>query len=334
MVRAAAASSSVPISSMMMDFRGVIFHGLNHPPRLLVWDVKPAMRRARPIAGWGTSPSPAISFEVSITITRLLSSSASTLAISRSLVVLPTPGGPRKSIDLPDSTRSLMMLIVPEIARPTRQVRPIILPERLRDGPRYRCRVRSIPARLSPENSPTRSIANCRSCSVMWLLGTGTASGCHVAGLRLAPQIENDFPLSRLVSLSSTERKLSGRIERKEVRSSAGGMNSMLYLRVYSTTTLIFWTLANSRISSGTRCPAMTSGVPGGQGGNGLGGGPSDALVHRQNLRGQHKSLAGRRFELLWWALLRAHINRGLRSTAVRRRPAAANAAVRLSMSC
>ena len=47
------------------------------------------------------SPSPAISFEVSTTTTRLPSSSASTRAASRSIVVLPTPGRPSSRIDSP-----------------------------------------------------------------------------------------------------------------------------------------------------------------------------------------------------------------------------------------
>ncbi len=53
------------------------------------------MRRALPMAGWGTSPSPPISLDVSTMTTRLCSSSASVRAISRMTVVLPTPGLPR-----------------------------------------------------------------------------------------------------------------------------------------------------------------------------------------------------------------------------------------------
>ena len=58
------------------------------------------MRRAPPMAGWGTSPSPPISLEVSTITTRLWSSSDSTRAISRITVVLPTPGLPRKRTEL------------------------------------------------------------------------------------------------------------------------------------------------------------------------------------------------------------------------------------------
>ena len=46
--------------------------------------------------------------------------------------------------------------MVPNTARPTRQVSPTTLPRRLRMAA-IRCSVRSIPARLSRSNSPTRS---------------------------------------------------------------------------------------------------------------------------------------------------------------------------------
>ncbi len=81
--------------------------------------------------------------------TRFWSSSASTRAISRRAVVLPTPGRPNIKIDLPLSTRSRIVAIVPNTARPTRQVRPITSPRRLRMA-LIRCRVCSMPARLSP----------------------------------------------------------------------------------------------------------------------------------------------------------------------------------------
>ena len=57
----------------------------------------------------------------------------------------------------PDSTMSRMMSIVPNTARPTRQVRPTTLPERLRMA-QMRCSVRSMPARLSSPNSPMWSM--------------------------------------------------------------------------------------------------------------------------------------------------------------------------------
>ncbi|MBA7653344.1 hypothetical protein ES703_61192 [subsurface metagenome] len=87
--------------------------------------------------------------------TRLFMSSASTLATSRSMVVLPTPGRPRRSTLLPDWIRSSIIFIVPKTARPTRQVSPIMRPLRLRIA-EIRCRVRSMPARLSSPKLLTR----------------------------------------------------------------------------------------------------------------------------------------------------------------------------------
>ena len=49
-----------------------------------------------------------------------------------------------------------MMRIVPNTARPTRQVRPTMRPLRLRMQ-EMRCSVRSMPARLSLVNSPMRA---------------------------------------------------------------------------------------------------------------------------------------------------------------------------------
>ena len=82
--------------------------------------------------------------------------SARMRAASRSMVVLPTPGRPSSSSDLPLSIRSCTMSVVPYTARPTRQVSPTILPRRLRMA-EMRCRVRSIPARLSVSKAPMRS---------------------------------------------------------------------------------------------------------------------------------------------------------------------------------
>lgn len=64
------------------------------------------IRRALPMAGWGTSPSPPISLEVSTMTTRLWSSSASVRAISRMTVVLPTPGLPRNRMLLATASTS------------------------------------------------------------------------------------------------------------------------------------------------------------------------------------------------------------------------------------
>ena len=123
------------------------------------------MRRALPIAGCGMSPSPAISFEVSTTTTRLENSEASTRAASRSMVVFPTPGRPMIRIDFPDSMWSRRISIVPKTERPTRQVRPTTRSARFLIA-EMRCSVRSIPARLSPPKSPMREITHERSSSV------------------------------------------------------------------------------------------------------------------------------------------------------------------------
>ena len=117
--------------------------------------------------GCGMSPSPAISLEVSTTITRLPRSSASTRATSRSIVVLPTPGRPSSRTLCPLSTMSRMMSMVPKTARPTRQVSPTTLPARFRMA-EMRCRVRSMPARLSPPKSPM--------CSMTWAISASTIS--------------------------------------------------------------------------------------------------------------------------------------------------------------
>ena len=66
---------------------------------------------------------------------------------------------------LPDSTRSLMISIVPNTARPMRAVRPTILPLRLRIA-LMRWSVRSMPARLSSPNEPMWSMTYWMSSSV------------------------------------------------------------------------------------------------------------------------------------------------------------------------
>ena len=111
-VRAACASSSVPISSMTMT-SGMWFSTASIITACCRLGVRTCIRRARPMAGCGMSPSPAISFEVSTMTTRLRSSSASTRAASRSIVVLPMPGRPMIRIDFPVSTKSVMISIVP-----------------------------------------------------------------------------------------------------------------------------------------------------------------------------------------------------------------------------
>ncbi len=111
-VRAACASSSVPISSMTMT-SGMWFSTASIITACCIAGVDTCMRRALPIAGCGMSPSPAISFEVSTMTTRLFSSSASTRAISRSIVVLPTPGRPSTSTLCSLRMMSSIVAIVP-----------------------------------------------------------------------------------------------------------------------------------------------------------------------------------------------------------------------------
>ncbi len=130
-VRAAWASSSVPISSMTMTW-GMWFSTASIITSCCRAGVRTCIRRALPMAGWGMSPSPAISFDVSTTTTRLPRSSARTRAASRSIVVLPMPGRPMMRIDFPVPTKSLMISIVPYTARPIRHVSPTIFPVRLR----------------------------------------------------------------------------------------------------------------------------------------------------------------------------------------------------------
>ena len=64
------------------------------------------------------------------------------------MVVLPTPGRPKIKIDFSESNKSRITEIVPNTARPTRQVNPLIKNCRFRIQ-LIRCNVRSIPARFS-----------------------------------------------------------------------------------------------------------------------------------------------------------------------------------------
>ena len=80
--------------------RHVVLDRFDHHAVLQRRDRRPACAGRARCPGCGTSPSPAISFEVS-TITTRLRSSLSTRAHSRSIVVLPTPGRPSKQIDFP-----------------------------------------------------------------------------------------------------------------------------------------------------------------------------------------------------------------------------------------
>ena len=69
-------------------------------------------------------------------------------------VVLPTPGGPITKMEPPPSIKSLIISALPETARPTRQVRPMICILRFRIA-LMRCKELLIPDRLSSEKSPT-----------------------------------------------------------------------------------------------------------------------------------------------------------------------------------
>ena len=102
-VRAAAASSSRPISSITIT-SGLWFSTASIITSCCKAGVETCMRLARPTAGWGTSPSPPISLEVSTITTRLFS--ARRRAASRSMVVLPIPGRPNNSKLLPLSIKS------------------------------------------------------------------------------------------------------------------------------------------------------------------------------------------------------------------------------------
>src|SRR5512132_2572894 len=141
--------------------------------------------------GCGMSPSPAISFDVSTTTTRLFRSSARTRATSRSIVVLPTPGRPRNKMLFPDSTMSRMISTVPYTARPTRSVRPTTFPARLRSA-LMRWSVRSIPARLSPPNCPM--------CEMTYARSSADTSRCDRYSSRPAKRASGRRPRSITIS--------------------------------------------------------------------------------------------------------------------------------------
>lgn len=69
-------------------------------------------------------------------------------------VVFPTPGGPITKMEPPPTTRSRIISALPDIARPTRQVRPIMLALRFRMA-LILCNEWLIPDRLSSEKLPT-----------------------------------------------------------------------------------------------------------------------------------------------------------------------------------
>ena len=101
------------------------------------------------------------------------------------------PGRPRMRIDFPDSTKSSMISIVPKTARPTRQVRPTILPVRLRMA-LMRWSVRSMPARLSSPNVPMWSTTYSMSASVI-SRSSRVDLAVREAGLGLAAEVHHDL---------------------------------------------------------------------------------------------------------------------------------------------
>mmetsp|Transcript_11134 Transcript_11134/g.20951 ORF Transcript_11134/g.20951 Transcript_11134/m.20951 type:complete len:326 (-) Transcript_11134:111-1088(-) len=167
MVLHAKASASVPISSMMTTC-GMWFSTASTMMWCCFEGSGTCILLAFPMAGWGMSPSPPISFEVSTITTLLCISSAKTRAISLTTVVFPTPGLPSKSIEqgFSASRRSLIISTCPVTARPTLHVKPTTPPVLFLMA-LMRWRVPAIPALLSPPKSPTLSIAATRSSVVI-----------------------------------------------------------------------------------------------------------------------------------------------------------------------
>jgi len=191
-VRAALVSSSVPISSMMMT-SGLWFWTASIMVACWCSGLGTWRRRAEPMPGCGRSPSPAISLEVSTTMTLLFRSVERTRAVSLRNVVFPLAGGPRNKIFLPLSVMSRMTSMAPKMARPTRHVRPIMVPERLRRA-EIRWRVRSMPARLSESNLPTFLVTESMSCWVISLR-------CSSLITFLWTRISGMWPRSKMISL-------------------------------------------------------------------------------------------------------------------------------------
>mmetsp|Transcript_8006 Transcript_8006/g.29972 ORF Transcript_8006/g.29972 Transcript_8006/m.29972 type:complete len:269 (+) Transcript_8006:2765-3571(+) len=160
-VRAAAASSSVPISSTTTT-SGVWFCTASIKTWCCSLGDGTCMRRALPIPGWGISPSPPISLDVSTITTRRPHSTLNTRDISRIAVVLPTPGRPNSKIETPVCSKSFTKSALPSTARPTRHVNPTTTPDRFRITD-TRCSVSFTPARLSPPTSPTPPSADAMS---------------------------------------------------------------------------------------------------------------------------------------------------------------------------
>ena len=139
-------------------------------------------------------------------ITRLCASTDRTRAISRSMVVLPTPGRPRRRMFFPENARSSIILMVPKTALPTRQVMPMTSPLRFRIA-EIRCSVRSIPARLSAPKSPMRSTTLSRSDLVMsWSSRAISPEGNLASGKRPKSKTTSNISstFSRALRLSAT----------------------------------------------------------------------------------------------------------------------------------
>ena len=227
-VRAAAASSSVPISSIII-ISGIWFSTASIITWCWFWGLATCILRDLPIDGCGKSPSPAISLEVSIIITRLPISSDKTRAISLIDVVLPTPGRPKINIDFCFSKRSRITLTVPKTALPIRQVKPIMLPCRFRIE-LIRWSVLSIPARLSPLNLPNFFIIWSKSCQTIIRYDKYSVS--------LAKRTSGRRPRSKTISINDSclgcfsrgLRIKSGNICNIWFKSSANNINKNLVL--------------------------------------------------------------------------------------------------------
>ena len=118
-----------------------------------------------------------------------------TRAISRRAVVLPTPGRPSIKIDWPVSTKSRIMPIVPNTARPTLNVKPIISPLRLRRA-LIRCRVCSMPGWIRRRSC---RLDRCNSWGLLWK---------SVFGKDIQQRMENELLVGGRKSITTSMRLL------------------------------------------------------------------------------------------------------------------------------
>mmetsp|Transcript_6502 Transcript_6502/g.26346 ORF Transcript_6502/g.26346 Transcript_6502/m.26346 type:complete len:344 (-) Transcript_6502:11-1042(-) len=221
MVRAACASSSVPISSTTIT-SGVWFCTASMSTWCCESGLGTCMRRAAPMPGCGMSPSPPISFEVSTITTRRAMppdsrETESTRAISRIAVVFPTPGLPRSKTLRPLRNRSKTKSALPSMALPTRAVSPTTLPARLRMT-ETRCNVSLTPARLSPPTSPTPASAASTSSYV-----SGSETNCSSPSAKRAMGAR---PRSSTTSSSASRRGCSRSASRRRGGRSATSLSS------------------------------------------------------------------------------------------------------------